>query len=178
MTAANAILVLNAGSSSIKFSIHPADHLDGHALCRGEIDGIGHALRLRVRGGPEQAGESEIEGAATHHHALEYLLDWIGRHASGFQLVAAGHRIVHGGDNFADPVVLTPEIVRALEGIVPLAPLHQPHNLGPMRFIARRFPHLPQVACFDTAFHATQSRLVRMYALPRVYFEQGVPECA
>jgi acetate kinase len=174
MTAANAILVLNAGSSSIKFSIHRADHLDGHALCRGEIDGIGHALRLLVRGGSEQAGENEIEGAATHHHALEYLLDWIERHASGFQLVAAGHRIVHGGDNFADPVVLTPEIVRALEGIVPLAPLHQPHNLAAIAALTKLHPALPQVGCFDTAVHRTQPPVAKAIALPRTLTAKGV----
>jgi acetate kinase len=176
MTVTNAILVLNAGSSSIKFSIHPADHLDvgEHALCRGEIDGIGHALRLLVRDGTRQAGANEIEGAATHHHALEYLLDWIEQHATGFRLVAAGHRIVHGGDKFADPVVLTPEIVRALERIVPLAPLHQPHNLAAIAALTKLHPALPQVACFDTAFHRTQPPVATAIALPRTLTDKGV----
>jgi acetate kinase len=82
--------------------------------------------------------------------------------------------VVHGGDHFVAPTIVTPEVLKQLDSLTPLAPLHQPNSLGPIRFLTRRFPELPQVACFDTAFHATQSRIERMYALPREYFDRGI----
>ena len=109
-----AILVLNAGSSTVKFSLHPAESSgDARALRRGEIDGIGHRLRLSMQAGSkETAAPTDIPGPATHVRAFEYLLDWIGRGGEALDLAAAGHRIVHGGEAFADPIVVTPDVVR------------------------------------------------------------------
>jgi acetate kinase len=171
---ADLIAVLNAGSSSLKFSI-----LRGSAaICQGTIDRLNAAQsgepRATIRG---ESRSPLFEGpipARSHEQALEWLLSWLQTTQPEWRPAAVGHRVVHGGDAFAAPVRVTTEVIGRLEELVPLAPLHQPHNLAPMRYIARRLPELPQVACFDTAFHATQSRRDRMYALPREYFERGV----
>jgi acetate kinase len=131
----------------------------GHATAR---DGNGTAL-----------ASLDLPGSS-HAEALDWLVDWLAEHSEGVKPLAVGHRVVHGGDRFTAPVRVTAEILAHLEELIPLAPLHQPHNLGPIRYFLRKRPDLPQVACFDTAFHATQSRLERLFALPRRYAEQGV----
>jgi acetate kinase len=112
--------------------------------------------------------------ARNHQDALAWLFDWIGQERPGLRPVAVGHRVVHGGDSLQKPILVTPEVIELIESLVPLAPLHQPHNLSPIRFIASRLPELPQVACFDTAFHATQSKIERIFALPRWWSEKGI----
>ncbi|MGB7159883.1 MAG: acetate/propionate family kinase [Tepidisphaeraceae bacterium] len=168
------IAVLNAGSSSLKFSVFRGEMV----TCKGLIDRLGRPqageTRAAVRG---EDGASLFEGAIparNHEQALEWLFDLLGKHNLGARPVAVGHRVVHGGDGFVAPTRVTPEVLDRLEALVPLAPLHQPHNLAPIRFLARRFPQLPQIACFDTAFHATQARIERMYALPRAWFDRGI----
>jgi acetate kinase len=171
------ILVLNAGSSSIKFALYPAAPAPDEdvAACRGEIEGIGHALRLLVRDSRRtSSADRAVEGPATHHQGLSALLEWLAAHSQGMEIAAAGHRIVHGGQAYAQPVRVTPAVLRDLEQLAPLAPLHQPHNLEAIRALAALEPGVVQVACFDTAFHATQPAVATIFALPRALTEQGI----
>src|SRR6185369_5067329 len=103
-----------------------------------------------------------------------HLAGWIGEHRGDYRLEAVGHRVVHGGLKFARPVPIDEPVLRELERLVPLAPLHQPHNLAPIRIVRERFPDLPQIACFDTAFHRSQPEIAQLFALPRVMTEAGV----
>ena len=171
------ILVLNAGSSSIKFALYPSSGADGEktALYHGEIDGIGHEVRLTARDASgTSVVDTTIKSPASHEHALSALLEWIARHSREIKLAAAGHRVVHGGREFTSPVMLTPDVMKKLEALNPLAPLHQPHNLAAIKALSKLHPSLPQVACFDTAFHATQSAVATAFALPRALSEKGV----
>ena len=170
------ILVLNAGSSSIKFALYPAATPDEDAAaCRGEIEGIGRALHLVARDARhETLADRTVSGSATHQRGLSALLEWLSAHSGGTDIAAVGHRVVHGGRTYAGPVRITQEVLRDLEQLVPLAPLHQPHNLEAIRAIAALHPGVPQVACFDTAFHAGQPALAAIFALPRALTEKGV----
>ena len=170
------ILTLNAGSSSIKFAIFAAtDGGEGEAVAEGKAVNIGSAgTHLAVRGA---AGATLLERAYTEaareDAILKDLLAWIESHF-GRTLAAAGHRVVHGGPRFHTPCRLTPSLVEELAALSPLAPLHQPHNLAPVRMLARDFPDLPQFACFDTGFHATNPPLATTFAIPRDLTGQGV----
>lgn len=172
-----AILVLNAGSSSIKFAVFVFDEKEEalDALCHGEIDGIGHQARLTVRCVRDDASlidESAV--AQTHDDALKILLDWTERHTAGLHFVAAGHRVVHGGTFFLKPVIVNAEVDARLEQLIPLAPLHQPHNLAAIRALKQLQPEWVQVACFDTAFHHTMPPVAQSFALPRALTEEGL----
>jgi acetate kinase len=174
---ADAILVLNAGSSSLKFSAF----LDGEPpepLLRGQLEGLftqPHFVARDHAGGV--IGEKEWEAGTRlgHEGAIEFLFDW-GRGGAlrGHRIVAAGHRVVHGGLKFTRPVRIDPDVLVALEACVPLAPLHQPHNLAAIRAVLQRAPELPQAACFDTSFHRTQPAVAQAFALPRRYTDEGV----
>ena len=170
-----AILVLNAGSSSLKFSlIVSAEDLE--PLVSGNLEELQGRARFRAKDGSgrvidEHAWDGEPPG---HEGAIEFLLDWLRARRNGEELAAVGHRVVHGGADYTAPVRVTPAVVGALERLVPLAPLHQPHNLLPIRTLASRLPDLPQVACFDTAFHSAQSPVARAFALPRELSAAGV----
>ena len=173
MTAA--LLVLNAGSSSLKFSVF-FDEDPPRLWLRGIFEELGGHARFHARAGGGIIAEKDFgDGAALGHDgAVDYLLSW-GRGVHGEQHeMGVGHRVVHGGTRFVEPVLVDAATLDALEALVPLAPLHQPHNLAAIRAVARRSPSLPQVACFDTAFHATQPPVARAFALPRRYAEEGV----
>ena len=176
-----ALLVINSGSSSVKFATYDVVE-PGSSLARianGRIEGIGSHPRLQVWG---QGGESledrrinvSDNPARGPQEAFEALFDWLRRHAAGRTLGAVGHRVVHGGEQFLQPVRVTPQILAQLDGFTPLAPLHQAHNLSAIRAIASLYPDLPQVACFDTEFHATQPWVAQACALPRHITEAGV----
>jgi acetate kinase len=109
-----------------------------------------------------------------HEEALMHLISWLRQHQARRKLVAIGHRVVHGGEAFSGPVMINPSVVQTLEKLVPLAPLHQPHSLKPIRTVQQQLPDLPQVACFDTAFHRTQPDVATMFALPRDMRDRGV----
>ena len=158
-----AILVLNAGSSSLKFGLYAAADL---APLRRGVREAG-TVTVATPAGKAQAADTQAEMLAGLLAELDAL-------AGEVQVVAAGHRVVHGGEWHAAPVVVTPELLAELEALSPLAPHHQPYNLAGIRALARRWPRLLQVACFDTAFHRTQPRLAQLFALPRRYAEQGV----
>ena len=170
------LLVINAGSSSIKFSVfdvaNAANPVQG---ARGLVDGLGARPRFVARDANGKGLADEVLSPTTRHDdALAAIMKWVEAHASGAAIVAAGHRVVHGGTRYADPVRLTPDVLRDLEAFVPLAPLHQPHNLAPIRSLFERRPDLPQVASFDTAFHTTQPDIARTFALPHALSDEGI----
>jgi acetate kinase len=170
------LLVLNAGSSSIKFSVFDVGERSALALLyRGEVDGLGARPRFTVRDGAgARLGDEPLAAGATHDDGLGAILAWIEARTAKAAVIAAGHRVVHGGVRYASPVRVTPEVMQELEKLVPLAPLHQPHNLEPIKALAKRRPALPQVACFDTAFHTTQPPVAQAFALPRALGEAGI----
>jgi acetate kinase len=175
---ADAIAVINAGSSSLKFSLFALREGDLALLASGQVGGLLTAPVFAARDASGQpAGEKRWEAgvALGHEEALAHVVDWIrARHAGSHRLAAVGHRVSHGGDDYTAPVRVDAAVVAKLEKLVPLSPLHMPHNLAPIRALLARAPELPQVACFDTAMHRTCPRLERMFALPRELEEAGV----
>ena len=171
------ILVLNAGSSSLKFAVYDAGGGDEPALVMsGAVSGLPDAPHFTVRSvtGAILSDLDWPEGAGELSAAVLGVLDWLAGQGGLAAPAAIGHRIVHGGLEFAAPVRLDGEALRRLDGLIPLAPLHQPFNLEAVRATRARFPDALQVGCFDTAFHADQPRLARLYALPRPLIEAGV----
>jgi acetate kinase len=172
-----AILVLNAGSSSIKFSLFLARGESLDPLLAGQLEGLYTAARFTARDpAGKLAGERKWpEGEALGHDGgISYLAEFLRGQLGDHRLAAVGHRVVHGGLDYAAPIRVTAEIVAELERFVPLAPLHQPHNLKPIRLLLANRPELPQVACFDTAFHRSQPELAQAFALPPEITERGV----
>ncbi|APW39692.1 acetate kinase [Rhodoferax koreense] len=177
-----AIVVLNAGSSSVKFAAfacEPDAAEVAERLLHGEIDGTGASAKLVAwkDDGTPLSGEDLMaaEAKAGHDaHALGLLFGWLKRQLPDHRVRGVAHRVVHGGERFTRPVRVTPEVLAQLEALVPLAPLHQPHNLAAIRAIAQMAPALPQIACFDTAFHAGQDWVAQAYALPRHIRDAGV----
>ena len=171
------VLVVNAGSSSIKFSIYAARRAELELLVRGQAEGLYAQPRFVAK---NQAGEVVSEkswGEGTrlgHDGALEHLTGFVRGELSGHRLAGVGHRVVHGGATFAEPVRVDREVVATLQRLVPLAPLHQPHNLTPIQLLLERLPDLPQVACFDTAFHRRSPPVAQMFALPEELTRAGV----
>ena len=174
---ADAILVLNAGSSSIKFSLFLEKGGGLEPLLGGLLEGLHTAPRFTAKDaqggkiGEHAWGEGKRLG---HDGAIAHLVEFLAAHRDEHRLVAVGHRVVHGGIEFSEPVRLEAGVVAKLEKFVPLAPLHQPHNLAPIRLVAERLPHVLQVACFDTAFHRAQPELAQAFALPRSITDRGV----
>jgi acetate kinase len=167
--------VLNAGSSSIKFAVRTAD--PGLALkFMGQVEAIGVAPRLELKDAHgAQVLEKTWQAAGFDHAAATQEIIAVIRAQLGTGAMAAlGHRVVHGGTRHVAPERVDSAMLADLETLVPLAPLHQKHNLAPMRAIAAALPELPQVACFDTSFHATQPMIARSYALPRALADEGV----
>jgi acetate kinase len=175
-----AIAVLNAGSSSLKFSIFFDRARELQPVFRGQLDGLFTTPRFVVR---DQAGETV--GATTwpegtplgHEGAIGHLFEWAEeqrKRLGGQRLSAVGHRVGHGGLKYVEPVRIDDGVLAELERLIPLAPLHQPFNLAPIKALKERRPEMPQVACFDTAFHRTQPEVAQAFALPRIYNEKGV----
>jgi acetate kinase len=159
------LLTLNAGSSSIKFALFDG----GQPLLSGLVEGLGVAPRLRV------ANEDwlDLPAGTTHDGALAALLDQL-RLRGHDRIAAVGHRIVHGGTQLDRPALIDDAVLAGIEALAPLAPLHQPHNLAGVRAAARAFPGVPQVACFDTAFHRTMPDVNQRFALPQALHERGI----
>jgi acetate kinase len=174
---ADVILVINAGSSSIKFRAFDMREEEPEVLAYGQAEGLYGAARFSAAdaSGASIGAQTWDQGAAIGHEAaLEYIIEFLRSRGAGHRLVAVGHRVVHGGQEFTQPVVATPAVVDKLETLTPLAPLHQPHNLAPIRILAKGRPELPQVACFDTAFHRAQPEVAQAYALPESITGHGV----
>jgi len=173
----DAIAVINAGSSSIKFSlfVERGETLDLHV--RGQVEGIDASPRFVAR---RSDGTSAAEMSWTnvakpgHDGALDHLTAFMRTELADTRLVAVGHRVVHGGLKYSTPVLIDAEVVAALEQLAPLAPLHQPHNLAPIRRLREQAPELPQIACFDTAFHRTNPEVAQRFALPEELHDAGV----
>jgi acetate kinase len=171
------LLVVNAGSSSVKFQIFAVEDAGGlNRQIKGQIDGIGTRPRLRA---------SDLNGAAIVDRAfraddvadvpaaLHTAGAWL-RNEQEIDPVAVGHRVVHGGPEYDRPILVDEDVLARLERYISLAPLHQPHNLAPIRSILERFPQLPQVACFDTAFHRSHGALADHFAIPEHFYSDGV----
>ena len=172
----DALLVLNAGSSSLKFSVFLNED-PPQSLLRGQLEGLLTQPRFAARNATGVVGEKEWPSGTQlgHQGAIEFLFMWGRGGALGdHRIVATGHRVVHGGMKFTAPVLINAETLAELEALVPLAPLHQPHNLAAIKAVAQMAPKLPQVACFDTAFHRAQPAVAQAFALPRRYAEEGV----
>ena len=171
------VAVANAGSSSLKFSLY---EMRGEALSlvlRGLVDGLDTAPEFTAR---DPAGQVighrawDAGSALGHDAALHHVIDFVRERVPGIVLRGVGHRVVHGGATFAQPVLVTPEVLQQLDALSPLAPLHQPNNLSPIRLAFEALPGVPQVACFDTAFHRSNPEVAQMFALPYELYASGV----
>jgi acetate kinase len=172
------ILVVNAGSSSLKFSLFRVEAADALQLVvRGQVDGISSRPRLTVK---DHAGSTLVERdfavaeAREVKDAIALVGAWLREQFKGEPLLAVGHRVVHGGAEYSRPVLVDATVFNALEQLIPLAPLHQPHNLAAIHAVCESQPQISQVACFDTAFHRSHPKLADLYALPWEYYEAGV----
>lgn len=166
------LLTLNAGSSSIKFALFANDETP-EALARGQIDGIGVAPRFCVSGSVGSAEDAPV-AIDSHTGAMNVIVDWLDRVGVNARILAVGHRIVHGGLAYAAPVIINQAILDQLRSFIPLAPLHQPHNLAGIVAARDAFPSVPQIGCFDTAFHRGHDFVNDAYALPRTCYERGL----
>ncbi|WP_419696766.1 acetate/propionate family kinase [Mesorhizobium muleiense] len=170
------ILVLNAGSSSLKFQIFAVGSKGPERQVKGQIDGIGAHPRFRAA---NAAGavlideRAEVKAIPDLPAATRALKDWL-RALSGYSLQAVGHRVVHGGPDYSAPVCIDDIVLERLRALEALAPLHQPNNLAPIRLVRELAPDLPQVACFDTAFHRNHPAVADCYAIPRALHDEGV----
>mgnify|MGYP003673177077 CR=1 FL=1 len=176
------ILVINTGSSSIKFAIIDLieKSVSLRTIYRGEIAGIGHQPHFTVH---NCAGEmikiaeqflADIKIIHNHENAFTVLFAWINHHLGESPLTAVGHRVVHGGEKFSTPVSITKEILANLKELIPLAPLHQPYQVAAMETLVQQHPEIPQIACFDTAFHRSQPIIAQQIALPRSLRKHGI----
>ena len=172
-----AILVVNAGSSSLKFQLfenEPGPRVK--RLLKGQLDGIGVRPRLRATKGDGAIAIDRMfspEEVRDLPAAIQVTAEWL-RGTENVELAAIGHRVVHGGPEYSEPILVTPEVLDRLARYVPLAPLHQPNNLAPIRTILELRPELPQVACFDTAFHRGHGLLADHFAIPEELYAEGV----
>ena len=174
---ADAIVVLNAGSSSLKFSLFVERAGELAADLRGQVEGLFTEPKFVARDAGGAVRAQKAWGAGTrlgHEGALEHLLGVLRERLAGDRLVGVGHRVVHGGARYAQPLRVDARVLADLREFEPLAPLHQPHNLSPIAAILERAPELPQVACFDTSFHRSNPELAQMFGLPYEMYEQGV----
>src|SRR5215813_1281070 len=171
------ILVVNAGSSSVKFQVFGADGTaDLKRLIKGQMDGIGTRPHLRAQAGDKTLlidrtyDPGKVQDVSTAIHEVgAWLIE-----TQKLNLVAVGHRVVHGGPKYDRPVLVDDAVIAQLTRYTPLAPLHQPNNLGPIRLLRDRRPELPQVACFDTAFHHGHSAVADHFAIPKRFYDEGV----
>ena len=173
----NAIIVLNSGSSSIKFSLFVERNETLEPDIRGQIEGLYTQARFvsKAPGGAVKAEKIFPDGVVLGHDgALDHLVSYLRSELANDRLIGIGHRVVHGGLAYTQPVRLDSKVLKVLETFIPLAPLHQPHNLAPIRRALERAPELPQVACFDTSFHRAQPEVAQMYALPTDLREAGI----
>jgi acetate kinase len=180
---ADAFLTINAGSSSIKFALFTRA-LNGESIPAkpelvGQFDGIGAAQGTHLKAKDAQGcilDDTDLTLAGDHPHraALDHLVTWMQNRESNWQIVGVGHRVVHGAQDFSRPIVLDDATVTKLREFIPLAPLHQPHNLAGIEAMRAALPGVPQVACFDTAFHRSQPAIAQLFALPRRITAQGV----
>jgi len=177
---ADTLLTLNAGSSSIKFALFKhAQPVPKQPELVGQIDGIGtprgvHFKAQDAQGHVLDDSDLPITGDGQHRAALAHLVKWLESHDGGSRIVAVGHRVVHGGEHYSQPIRINEAHFSRLKEFIPLAPLHQPHNLAGIEAMLAALPNVPQIACFDTAFHRSQPAIAQLFALPRRLTAQGV----
>lgn len=168
-------LVLNAGSSSLKFCVFQRPAGKAWRLeARGQIEGIGTSPRLSVKNADGNMLVNQDVAVRDGRGAIDALAVWLRSKYGGSRVVAVGHRVVHGGTRFTGPTVVNPEVLAELRNLVPLAPLHQPHNLAAIEAVYERLPHVPQVACFDTSFHRGQPPVAELIPLPHDLRQSGL----
>jgi len=175
--AADAIAVLNAGSSSFKFSLFAEGAQGLELIARGQAESLYTSPRFVAKDGTGATIGEKSWGEGTslgHEGALDHLVAFLRERLSGLELAGVGHRVVHGGSQYTRPVRVDAAVLAALDKYIPLAPLHQPHNLAPIRALLERRPELPQIACFDTAFHRAQPPVAQAFALPKAITDRGV----
>ena len=172
------VIAVNSGSSSLKFAAYPAADDTSPPIIRGKVSGIGRRPELFASDGNDAIEATgalrDIPYDATHDWIITELLERLQSRFSDLNPVAVGHRVVHGGRDFTEPVIVDGPVRDALERLVPLAPLHQPHNLAAIDAIRKIAPNVVQVACFDTSFHRRQPRLAQLFGLPRRLSDEGV----
>ncbi len=170
-----AILVFNAGSSSIKFAGYAhTGTSEPELLGKGQVEGLRTEARFVCERAGERLAEHKWSGPVSHAVALDYVIQWIEENATNVKVTAAGHRVVFGGTTYTAPTLLSDQVVAELDRLVPFFPLHLNHNLAAIRALAEQHPTLPQVACFDNTFHRTLLPVAQWFALPRRMFEQGI----
>jgi acetate kinase len=168
-------LVLNAGSSSLKFCVFQRPAGEAWRLdARGQIDGIGTFPRLAVKDGAGNCVALMDVAVRSGREAVDSVAAWLGTMYGGARILGVGHRVVHGGASFAGPTVIDRQVLKQLRELVPLAPLHQPHSLAAIEAVFERLPDIPQIACFDTSFHRGHSAVAELVPLPRYIRESGV----
>jgi acetate kinase len=168
------LLILNAGSSSVKFQLFGRS-ADLPRLAIGSVTGIGTAPVLDVqRDGTDSKIKANLPVEDTQKRAVRRIIDWVDGLNAGWKITAVAHRVVHGGAEFFEPMLITSDVFHRLKKLIPLAFLHQPHHLAAIGVIARNLPFIPQIACFDTAFHAHHEEKFTNYALPQSITDKGV----
>ncbi|KAF0135373.1 MAG: ackA [Methylocystaceae bacterium] len=168
------VVTLNAGSSSVKFALFAADADWPRLIVSGAVEGLGAKPRFRAAVVNGDASDSRLADKLTHKQAIAAIFEWLEEAYPVVAVSAIGHRVVHGGLRFAAPIIVDAETIAELRELIPLAPLHQPHNLAGIEGAKEAFPHVPQVACFDTAFHRGHAFVDDAYALPYSYYERGL----
>jgi acetate kinase len=165
----NHALVLNAGSSSLKFCVYRRPEAKTWQVgARGQIEGIGSSARLSIKDDEGRVlADQKLDGISDGRAAISALAVWLRGRYAGARLLGVGHRVVHGGARFSSPIQVTPQILDELYGLVPLAPLHQPYNLAAIAAVFEHMPEVPQVACFDTGFHRNHAAVAKVIPLPR-----------
>jgi acetate kinase len=171
---ADRVVTLNAGSSSVKFALFAPDEDWPRLIVSGAVEGLGAKPRFRVAVVGGEASDSALSGTLTHRQAIAAIFEWIDDAYPAAAVSAIGHRVVHGGLRFAAPIIVDAETIEQLREFIPLAPLHQPHNIAGIEGAREAFPNVPQVACFDTAFHRGHAFVDDAYALPYAYYERGL----
>ncbi|MEQ9619687.1 MAG: acetate/propionate family kinase [Deltaproteobacteria bacterium] len=172
------ILVINSGSSSVKFAVYGiSDSGAVSPVCRGEVGDIGSSPKFTLRDGNDiviEGKELDLETVSGHEDSVKWIEGWIESNLPDLRFTAVGHRVVHGGAVFRSPAIIDVGVMAKLAELEKLAPLHQPYNLAGIRAVMSAHPEIPQVACFDTSFHRTQPKVAQMFGLPREFFESGV----
>jgi len=174
----DALLIVNAGSSSIKFSVFEVGAPELELVCRGQVSGIGTAPQFRVRDASAQVlADDQWDPLPTgqgHLRAIEKIGAWLRSEFADESLLGIGHRVVHGGPDYDRAVLVDDAVLENLATLVPLAPLHQPHSLAGISAPRQSRPDLPQVACFDTAFHRGHPKRADRFALPESFYDEGI----
>jgi acetate kinase len=170
------LMTLNAGSSSIKFALYTAPALE--QLIIGQIDGIGSNAAFKAKSSDQSINEKyewpTDQAPQSHSAALKWLIEWLSQHIADMQIKAVGHRVVHGGQYYSEPVMIDDGVLKKFETLLSLAPLHEPHNIAGIKAARESFGNIPQVACFDTAFHRNKPFINDTFAIPRYFYEEGI----